>query len=71
MMLRFSKEAYYGITHVPTKTCEPWVLAYDNHEVIQNDLGGYEVVPYPEEVGKGYFQEKAYIHRNWVIDDEQ
>ena len=70
-MLRLSKEAYYGITHVPTKTCEPWVLAYDKHEVIQNDSGGYEVVPYPEEIGKGYFQEKAYIHRNWVIDDER
>ena len=71
MMLRFSKEAYYGITHVPTKTCEPWVLAYDKHEVIQNDSGGYEVVPYTEEIGKGYFQEKAYIHRNWVIDDDK
>lgn len=71
MMLRFSKEAYYGIHHVSTKTCDPWVLAYDKHEVIQNESGGYEVVPYPDEVGKGYFQEKAYIHKSWVIDDEQ
>ena len=60
-MLRFSKEAYYGVHHVDTKTCEPWVLAYDKHEVI----------PYPDEVGKGYFQTKAYVHKHWVIDDEE
>ena len=52
-MLRFSKEAYYGVNHVDTKSCEPWVLAYDKHEVIINEYGGYEVVPYPDEVGKG------------------
>ena len=50
-MLRFSKEQYYGVNHVDTKTCEPWVLAYDNHEVIKNEYGGYEVIPYPDEVG--------------------
>ena len=38
---------------------------------IENENGGYEVVPYPDEVGKGYFQTKAYVHKNWVIDDEQ
>ena len=70
-MLRFSKEQYYGIDHVNTKTCEQWVLAYDKHEVIKNENGQFEVVPYPDEVGKGYFQTKAYVHKNWVIDDEQ
>ena len=73
MMLRFSKEAFYGLSSecIDTKHCEPWVLAYDKHEVIKNENGGYEVVPYPDEVGKGYFKTKAYVHRNWVIDDEQ
>ena len=73
MMLRFSKEAYYGVHSecICTKNCEPWVLAYDKHKVIQEPNGGYVVVPYPDEEGKGYFQEKAYVHRNWVIDDEQ
>ena len=70
-MLRFSKEQYYGINNVNTKTCEACVLAYDKHEVIKNENGVYEVVPYPDEVGKGYFQTKAYVHKNWVIDDEQ
>lgn len=64
-MLRFSKEAYYGINCVTTKTCEPWVLAYDKHEGIQNENGGYEVIPHPDEVGKGYFQTKVYVHKNW------
>ena len=36
-MMKFSKEAYYGVHHVDTKTCEPWVLAYDKHEVIINE----------------------------------
>ena len=49
-MMRFSKEQYYGVHHVDTKTCEPWVLAYDKHEVIKNEYGGYEVIPYPDEV---------------------
>ena len=39
-MLRFSKEAYYGVHYVDTKTCEPWVLAYDKHEVIKNENEG-------------------------------
>ena len=55
-MIRFTKEAYYGVHYVDTKTCEPWVLAYDKHEVIINENGGYEVIPYPDEVEKGYFQ---------------
>ena len=73
MMMRFSKEAFYGVSSecIDIKHCEPWVLAYDKHEVIKNENGGYEVVPYPEEAGKGYFQQKAYVHRNWVVDDEQ
>ena len=71
MMLRFSKEKYYGIDCVDIKTCEPWVLAYDKHEVIQEPNGGYVVIPYQDEVGKGYFQQKAYVHKNWVIDDEE
>ena len=72
-MLRFSKEAFYGVSSecIDIKHCEPWVLAYDKHEVIKNESGGYEVVPYSEEVGRGYFQTKAYVHKNWVIDDEQ
>ena len=60
-MMRFSKEAYYGVNHVDTKSCEPWVLAYDKHEVIINEYGGYEVIPYPDEVGKGYFQTRAFV----------
>ena len=71
MMLRFSKEQYYGINHVNTKTCEGWVLAYDKHEVIKNENGQYEVVPYPDEVGKGYFQTKAYVHKNWLVNDDE
>lgn len=73
MMWRFSKEAYYGINCVTTKTCEPWVLAYDKHEVIQEPNGGYVVVPYDDEVGKGYFQQKAYVHKNWIVweDDHE
>ena len=70
-MLRFSKEKYYGIDCIDTKTCEPWVLAYDNHEVIKNENGGLEVVPHPDEVGKGYFQTKAYVHKHWVVDDDE
>ena len=70
-MMKFSKEAYYGIDHVDTKTCEPWVLAYDKHEVVINEYGGYEVIPYPDEVGKGYFQTKAYVHKHWVVDDDE
>ena len=72
-MMRFSKEAFYGVSSecIDTKHCEPWVLAYDKHEVIRGENGGYEVVPYLDEVGKGYFQQKAYVHRHWVIDDEQ
>lgn len=70
-MMCFSKEVYYGTEHVDTKSCEPWVLAYDKHEVIQEPDGAYVVIPRPEEVGKGYFQQKAYVHKNWVIDDEE
>lgn len=70
-MMKFSKEAYYGVNHVDTKACEPWVLAYDKHEVVKNETGGYEVVPHPDEIGKGHFQQKVYVHRNWVIDDGQ
>ena len=58
-MLRFSKEAYYGIQAVNTKTCDTWVLAYDKHEVIKEPGGGYVVIPRPDEVGKGYFKQKA------------
>ena len=62
MMLRFSKEAFYGVSSecIDVKHCEPWVLAYDKHEVI----------PYPDEVGKGYFQTKAYVHKHWVVEGE-
>ena len=69
-MLRFTYEAYYGVHCVDTNTWEPWVQAYDKHEVIKNEFGGYEVIPYPDEVGKGYFQTKAYVHRNWVVEEE-
>ena len=68
-MLRFSKEAYYGVHHVDTKTCEPWVLAYDKHEVIVNEYGGYEVIPYPDEVGKGYFQTRACVCKCWCEEE--
>ena len=68
-MLRFSKEAYYGIHHVYTKTCVPWVLAYDKHEVIKNEFVGYEVIPNPDEVGKGYFQTKAFVHKHWCVEE--
>ena len=66
MMLRFSKEAFYGVSSecIDVKHCEPWVLAYDKH-------GQYEVVPYPDEVGKGYFQTKAYVHKNWLVNDDE
>ena len=72
-MMRFSKEAYYGCPSelIDTKHCEPWVLAYDKHEVIKEPTGGYVVIPHHDEVGKGYFQVKAYVHEYWVIDDEQ
>ena len=68
-MLRFTKEAYYGCNCIDTKTCEPWVLAYDKHEVIKNENGGYEVVPHPDEARKGYFQTKAYVVRNWCEEE--
>ena len=73
MMMRFSKEAFYGVSSecIDIKHCEPWVLAYDKHEVIRNENGGYEVVPYPDEVGKGYFQTKAYVHKNWLVNDDE
>ena len=73
MMLRFSKEAVYGVSSecIDIKHCEPWVLAYDKHEVIKNENGQYEVVPYPDEVGKGYFQTKAYVHKNWLVNDDE
>ena len=73
MMLRFSKEAFYGVSSecIDIKHCEPWVLAYDKHEVIKNENGQYEVVPYPDEVGKGYFQTKAYVHKNWLVNDDE
>ena len=71
MMMRFSKEQYYGINNVNTKTCEAWVLAYDKHEVIKNENGQYEVLPYPDEVGKGYFQTKAYVHKNRLVNDDE
>ena len=70
-MLRFSKEQYYGVNCVNTKTCEQWVLAYDKHEVIQDADGGYVVIPYPGEEGKGYFQHKAYVHKNWLVNDDE
>ena len=70
-MYRFTKEQYYGVNYVDTNTCEPWVLAYDKHEVIKNDEGGYEVIPYPDEVGKGYFQQKAYVHEHWLVNDDE
>ena len=70
-MMRFSKEAYYGVSYVDIKTCEPWVLAYDKHVVIKNENGGYEVIPYPDEAGKGYFQIKAYVHRAWLVNDDE
>ena len=70
-MIRFSKEKYYGIDYVDTKTCEPWVLAYDKHEVIKEPNGGYVVVPHPDEVGKRYFQQKAYVHKNWTVDSDE
>ena len=72
-MMRFSKEAYYGVHYVDTKTCEPWVLAYDKHDVVINEYGGYEVIPYPDEVVKGYFQTKAFVCKSWceVVNDEQ
>ena len=72
-MMKFSKEAFYGVSSecIDIKHCEPWVLAYDKHYVIRNENGGYEVVPYPDEVGKGYFQTKAYVHRNWVVDENE
>ena len=71
-MIKFTKEAYYGCSSefIDTKHCEPWVLAYDKHEVIINEYGGYEVIPYPDEVGKGYFQTKAYVHKHWVVEEE-
>ena len=71
-MLRFSKEAFYGVSSecIDVKHCEPWVLAYDKHEVIKNENGQYEVVPYPDEVGK-YFQQKAYVHKNWLVNDDE
>ena len=70
-MIRFSKEKYYGIDCVDTKTCEPWVLAYDKHEVIEEPTGGLVVVPYTDEVGKGYFQTKVYVHKNWTVNDDE
>ena len=70
-MMRFSKEAYYGIDCIDSKTCEPWVLAYDKHEVIKNENGGYEVVPHPDEVGTGYFQTKAYVRSAWLVNDDE
>ena len=74
-MIKFTKEAYYGCSSevIDTKHCEPWVLAYDNHEVIINEYGGYEVIPYPDEVGKGYFQTRAFVCKSWceVVNDEQ
>lgn len=73
-MMKFNKEAFYGVSSecIDTKHCEPWVLAYDKHEVVKNENGCYEVIPRPEEAGKGYFKTKAYVHKNWlVIDDEQ
>ena len=72
-MMKFSKEAYYGVHYVDTKTCEPWVLAYDKHEVIINEYGGYEVIPYPDEVGKGYFQTRAFVWKSSCeeVEDEQ
>lgn len=73
MMLRFSKEAFYGVSSecIDVKHCEPWVLAYDKHEVIKEPNGGYVVIPYPEEEGKGYFQQKAYVHKNWLVNDDE
>ena len=70
-MIKFSKEAYYGCEYIDTKTCEPWVLAYDKHEVIKNERGGYEVIPYPDEAGKGYFQTKVYVHKNWTVETDE
>ena len=72
-MLRFTKEAYYGVHHVDTKTCEPWVLAYDKHEDMINEYGGYEYIPYTHEVGKGYFQTRAFVCKSWCeeVEDEQ
>ena len=42
-MMKFSKEAFYGVSSecIDIKHCEPWVLAYDKHEVIKNENGGY------------------------------
>ena len=68
-MLRFSKEQYYGVHHFDTNTCETWVLAYDKHELVIYENGGCEVVPYPDEVGKGYFQTKAYVHIHWCEEE--
>lgn len=71
-MIVFSKEAYYGCDTLllDTKTCEPWVLAFDKHRVMVEENGGYVVIPHLDEVGKGYFKSKAYVHPNWCIEVE-
>lgn len=75
MMWRFSKEAYYGVNHVSTKTCEPWVLAYDKHMCIYHPCGAWEVIPNVEDIESGskYFQVPAYVHKNWIAweDDHE
>ena len=74
-MYRFSKEAYYGINCVSTKTCEPWVLAYDKHTCILNENGGWEVIPNADDIedDNTYFRYPVHVHKNWLVweDDHE